>query len=129
MSADEIKDDEILDDQDESVVMIISNDPSEFKVRTLELFYQAASYGGIAYMDGKDPETGDIVPLLVGVKMEAEGQFSIWPIAKIFQSNDIKNYLVPDGAGNYSEPDRDLHGPDVEAASRQAEGLNKNQIN
>lgn len=123
------------DDSDEGVIMVLTNEPTEFKVRTLELIYQAASYGGIAYMDGKDSETGEIVPLLVGIKQEGEDKFSIWPFAKLFENKDIKQYLVPNGAGGYSEPNRDepagesVITDELEEAARQAKGLDKTQIN
>lgn len=83
-------------------LLLMTNEPTELKLKTLELLYQSLSFGQLAYMDGKNPETGEIVPLLVGLQPEANNKVSIYPVAKLISKDDNVNYLVPDGQGNYS---------------------------
>lgn len=90
-------------------IMVLSNDPTEFKIRTIELLYQSISMGQLAYMDGKDAETGEIVPLLVGLNPVTDERVEIYPIAKLLINNadTATKYLVPNGTGEYTEPDSD----------------------
>jgi hypothetical protein len=91
--------------EDTIPLMLITNEPTELKLRTLELLYQSMSFGQLAYLDGKDPETGEIVSLLVGIQPENDSKASIYPIAKFLDKDDNTKYLIPDGNGNYSSID------------------------
>jgi hypothetical protein len=111
---------------DEVPIMVLTNEPTELKVRTLELIYQSLSYGQIAYMDGKDPDTGEVVPMLVALEPAGDNKVTIYPIARLFDKNDkLTEYLVPDGLGNYrnvgAEP-VDIHTSEEEGT---AEGLDQ----
>ena len=89
-------------DGSEVPLMIITNDPTELKLRTLELIYESISYGQIAYMDGKDPESGEVVPLIVALEPVSEDKYTIYPIARLFSKDDkLIQYLVPNGQGEY----------------------------
>ena len=87
---------------DEIPLLLMTNEPTELKLKTLELLYQSLAYGQLAYMDGKDPETGAIIPLLVGLQPEENNKVSIYPLAKLITKEDKTNYLIPDGKGNYT---------------------------
>lgn len=88
---------------DEVPLMVLTNERTPMKGNMLMMLYKAASVGQLAYMDGMDPDTGDIVPLIVGLEPSEDGTKSnIWPLAKIIgKSAEIKNYLIPDGVGGY----------------------------
>lgn len=97
------KDNESTLEEDVIPLMLMTNEPNEDKLRFMELLYQAMAVGQVAYMDGKDPDTGEIVPLIVGIQPEANGLVSIYPLARIIKPTDESiNYHVPDGAGAYS---------------------------
>lgn len=121
-----------LDDEDTQFIPILSNEPNELKLHTLELIYNSVAYGQLGYCDGKDPVTGEIVPLLVGLDPLPDGSgFAIYPVARILGKNDPLNYLVPDGIGNYQSADGDgaivrLAG---EAESGPPEGFDKTKLN
>lgn len=115
-------------------VLVMSNDPTALKIRTIELIYDSIARGQLAYMDGKDTETGEIVPLLVGLNPVSDTKYEIYPIAKLLIGPDARaNYLVPDGNGSYTEPapdnsvDLDLRALDAdsEESEGQAEGLDE----
>ena len=84
-------------------LMILTNERTQFKANILMMMYQAASYGQLAYMDGMDPDTGEIVPLLVGLEPAGDGdKMNVHPLAKLLHKNiDDMHYLIPDGQGNY----------------------------
>ena len=68
----------------------------------LLMLYKAVSMAQLAYMDGMDPETGEIHPLLVGLEGTQDGKFNVYPLARLFNKLDaIPAYLTPDGEGNY----------------------------
>lgn len=94
-----------LEDENSVVLMVMTNDPTEQKVDILEMIYQSIALGQLAYADLKDADTGEICPFLVGLEpVPGTTKFSVWPLAKLVnKESDIKNYLVPDGAGNYHE--------------------------
>ena len=90
-------------------LLVQTNEPSLSKEYILKNFYKAAQHYQIGYMDGMDPDTGDIVPLLILLDMSENGTLvDLHAIARIFDSpKDFKNYLVPDGKGNYVSLDSD----------------------
>ena len=88
----------------EAPFLCISNEPSESKINILQIIYQSVYSGQLAYMDGMDPDTGEIVPLLVGLDPTGDGtKVSVYPLADIrmLTNKNITQYLVPDGRGNY----------------------------
>ena len=89
--------------KEEIPLILLTNDRKQFKADQLIMFYKAASLAQLAYMDGLDPDTNEIVPLLVGLEpTEGNTQFKVYPLAKLISKHDdIKNYLVPDGNGKY----------------------------
>ncbi len=81
---------------------VIANDTNPIKRQLLQAILQSAYTNQLGYLDGMDPETGDIVPLLVGIDREADGSFRCYPIAKLFLTpSELKPYLTPDDSGNY----------------------------
>lgn len=88
---------------DEVPVIVLTNDRTKLKADTILMFYKAATLGQLGYMDGKDPDTGEIVPLLVGLEpTENDTQFKVYPLARLInKSTEIIPYLVPDGVGGY----------------------------
>lgn len=87
---------------DDIPLIVLSNEPSPMKVNVLQVFYQAAEVAQLAYADGKDPETGEIVPLIVGLEPTTAGKFKVWPLARVIsKGSEIKQYLMPDGKGGY----------------------------
>lgn len=82
-------------------VVVMTNEPNPIKTQFIEILHQAALNGQLGYMDGKDPDTGEIVPLLVGIEREGS-MIRAYPIAHAFlKVEEMKNYLAPDGQGNY----------------------------
>lgn len=88
---------------DEIPVVILTNERTPFKAQQILMMYKAAGLAQLAYMDGLNPDTGEIDSLLVGLEpVEKEGQFKVFPLAKLFnKTSDIPAYLVPDGNGSY----------------------------
>lgn len=83
-------------------LMILTNERTQQKAQMILMLYKAASLAQLAFMDGMDPETGNIDQLLVGLEPTENGQFKVFPLAKLFSKLDeIPQYLVPDGNGNY----------------------------
>jgi len=92
-------------DTSEIPVMILTNERTPFKAQQILMLYKAASMAQLAYMDGMHPETGEIVPLLVGLEpTENATQFKVYPLATLIDKlSDIPQYLVPDGQGGYMD--------------------------
>lgn len=87
---------------EQTPILVITNERTELKGKMLLMLYQAASMAQLAYMDGYNPDTGEIDALLVGVQPTEDGQLKVAPLAKLFSKLDsIPQYMVPDGTGNY----------------------------
>lgn len=84
-------------------LVIASNDRNPIKAQFIATLHQAALHNQLGYMDGMDPDTGQVVPLLCGVEYGEDGKpKQLWPLGIVFlQGEAIKNYLAPDGNGNY----------------------------
>lgn len=107
----------------ERVLKLVTNEPTQFKKEYLRVIIQGMEFDEIGYMDGRDPNTGEIVPLLVAFEpSEAEGQFNIYPLARLYMGADMTAFEVPDGRGNYISQPAD--GTAGEEEARTAEGLN-----
>jgi hypothetical protein len=115
---------------DEIPLMILTNERTPFKGNMMKMIYQACSVGQLGYMDGKNAETGEIVPMLVGLEPTGDlHKFAVYPLAKIFvKGEDVVTYLVPDGVGGYFDAGTDDSGsgsssaaPDAGAAEAEAE--------
>jgi len=89
----------------ERALKLLTNEPTELKKSTLRIMYQACDFEELAYMDGRDPATGEIVPLLIGLQVEADGQYSIYPVARLYMGKDIPDFEPPDGRGSYIKRD------------------------
>jgi hypothetical protein len=94
--------------QPEVPIMILTNEiGNQAKANMILMIYKAVAMGQLGFMDGLDPETGEIHPLLVGLEPtnnNAEGryQFNVFPLARLLNNVDgIPQYLMPDGEGNY----------------------------
>lgn len=99
-------------------LMILTNDRTPQKAQMLFMLYKAASLAQLAYMDGMHPVTGEIHQLLVGLQPTADGQFQVFPLAKIFSKLDeIPLYMVPDGQGSYIDYSKFNQGRSAEVGS------------
>lgn len=126
-----------MSDKDEEItVKILSNDPEggqgiNMKLMLMETIYGSIINGQLCYMDGKDAVTGDIVPLLVGIDPIDDTRFRVFPIARLLtKADDLSNYLVPDGAGDYYARANgidpvDSLGLSSEEEGRETKGLDK----
>lgn len=85
----------------ERVLKLLTNEMTDLKKMTLKMIVQAADYDELGYMDGRDPTTGEIVPLLVGLEPNGAGSFTIYPIARFYLGSEIPEFEPPDGRGNY----------------------------
>lgn len=119
-------DNEEAEDDDlegQTLIPVLTNEVTQFKLDILKAIYNSVVSGQLGYLDAKDPETGEIVPLLVGIEYSDKGTFKPYPIAKFITGKDVfKNYLVPDGRGNYCSGDD-------EEESRSSEGIDKEKSN
>jgi hypothetical protein len=114
--------------------MVLSNDPTEQKLQTMELLYASLAFGQLGYMDGQIEETGEIVPLLIGLQPTEDGNFRIYPIAQLFSKQDkLVDYLVPDGTGSYRKIPTgtpvNLIGSTDQEESGPPEGFDKTKLN
>lgn len=104
---------------------VLSNNPTELKIKTLEMLYDSIGYGQLAYMDAKDAETGEIIPLLIGLDPTDDGKFKLFPLAELVMGNALqRKYLVPDGRGNYHDvvgESVDLRGESIESRTGEEE--------
>lgn len=97
---------------------MISCDGDPRKVNLMQAIYHSVGTDQLGYMDGMDPDTKEIVPLLVGIDREEDGKLNLYPIAKIFLSPDeLKNYISP---SEYSLP-TDANGELISADIGKAE--------
>lgn len=117
-------------------IQLLTNDPTDFKKSIIRQVYEGADGDSLAYMDGRDAETGEIVPLIVGLDAEitesGEQKFTIYPIARLFVSPaEMMKYEPPDGRGNYvsKSSDGDYHVGEsgAEEAEGSPEGLDEEQ--
>ncbi len=87
---------------DQVPLIMMTNERTPQKAQMMFMLYQAAETAQLAYMDGMDPESGEIHPLLVGLEPTPGGEFRVWPLARLINKVDsIPKYMVPDGEGNY----------------------------
>jgi hypothetical protein len=85
-------------------LLVQTNSPNPAKDAVLKFVYTAAQRFQIGYMDGMDPDTGHIVPLLVLIEANDDKRFDVRPIARLLtDAEDNKEWLVPDGRGNYCQ--------------------------
>lgn len=91
-----------LPQEDAVPVVILTNERTPFKAQQILMLYKSVGMAQLAYMDGLNPDTGETDALLVGLEPTEEGQFRVFPLAKLFSKLDeIPAYLVPDGQGGY----------------------------
>lgn len=109
-------------------LVIASNDRNPIKAQFIATLHQAALHNQLGYMDGKDPETGEIVPLLCGVEFNEDGSpKQLWPLGIVFLNGEgLKNYLAPDGDGKYydqfANANLEANGQPIELPAVEEEG-------
>ena len=83
-------------------LIILSDDRNPAEADMLAMLYRAFQIGQIGLVDGMDPDTGVVSPMLAGIEM-VDGEIrGIYPLAKIFESEvDISRILIPGGQGSY----------------------------
>lgn len=83
-------------------LVVLTNERTPFKAQQILMLYQAVHAAQLAYMDGLNPDTGEVEPLLVGLEPTDDGQFRVFPLAKLLSKLDeVPAYQVPDGQGGY----------------------------
>lgn len=90
-------------------IVIMTNDRNPIKANLMFSLYNTVKAGRLGYMDGMDPDTGDIVPMLVGIEPSPDGTVhanNVYPLAILVRSDyESFKYWIPDGAGNYCKRD------------------------
>ena len=83
-------------------LIILSNDKNPAKADMLAMLYRAFHIGQIGLIDGMDPDTGAVSPMIAGIEL-VDGEIrGVFPLAKILESADeISRILIPDGQGSY----------------------------
>lgn len=96
-------------------IVIMSTDNNPIKQQLMEAIHTSAYTNQLGYLDGMDPDTGQIVPLLVGVDRDKDGGMSFYPIAQLFLStSELKRYLTPDMHGSWVDNSiKDANGEDI----------------
>lgn len=96
-------------------LVVITDDNNPIKRSLMENIVLSINTNQLGYVDGKDPETGEVVPLLVGIDRSEEGM-QLFPIARVFlDPNEMKRFLVPDENGNFTDHTEDNRGPDEDS--------------
>lgn len=91
-------------------MVILTNDRTPGKAEMLQMIYRAFSLGQVGLVDGMDPDTGEITPMLAGIEMNEQNELvGVYPLATILQSlEEIARILIPDGQGNYVSANSNL---------------------
>lgn len=114
-------------------LVILSNERSPAKAEMLQMFYNAAKMGQIGLVDGMDPDTGEILPMLAGIAMKDGELTGVFPLATLMQDiNQIARILIPDGQGNYVSTNSNLAesdngSPEPEAEAEGGEAVEQGQ--
>lgn len=82
---------------------IFSNTPTKYQYDLLQMFYQGAFGSTIGLMEAFNTELDKSELILVGLA-EEDGKQVTYPLARLLNPEEVKNYLAPDGKGGY---DRD----------------------
>lgn len=84
---------------------LLSNEPTEYKEALLRMFYAGVLQNTMGYADARVIETGEIVPMLVGLEYSVlSGKVESFPLALIIPAGDSVKYELPNGYGGYGEP-------------------------
>lgn len=70
----------------------------------LAMFYQGTYGNSLGIMTAFNLETGMEEIVLVGVVLDENGKADCFPVAKVLASEDVLNYLAPDGKGGFYDP-------------------------
>lgn len=90
-------------------LVILTNERSPAKADLLTMLYSAFSKGQVGLVDGMDPDTGEVTPMLAGIEMTDGELTGVYPLASIFQSlEEVARILIPDGQGNYVSTNANL---------------------
>ena len=83
-----------------------SNNPdSPYLSQMLTMFYSAAVTNKVGIMQALNTVTGKEELILVGIELEEDGTPSCYPIAKCLPSEEVDNYIAPDGEGGWKHPE------------------------
>lgn len=83
-------------------LIILSNDRNPAKADMLAMLYRAFHLGQVGLIDGMDPDTGKVTPMLAGIEL-VDGEIrGVYPLAAVLESTEeISRILIPDGQGSY----------------------------
>ncbi len=85
------------------VMWLASNHPNPHKESLLQMFYMGVYENDICYLDAKNKETGEIVPMLAAVNKRKDGTFDGYlPLAILIGHEEAVKYQAPDGKGGWS---------------------------
>jgi len=74
---------------------------SQYLEQLLEIFYRGVSANTIGVMTAYNTKTEEEEVLLVGVQLDADNIPECFPLAKVLRSDEILDYLAPNGKGGY----------------------------
>lgn len=67
----------------------------------LAMFYDGVFRNRIGIMDAWNLDTEQEETVLVGIELDEDGKPDCFPLAKLLRAEDVKNYLSPDGKGEF----------------------------
>lgn len=90
--------------KEQEMLYLLTNERTPMKEQMLQMIYQAVEHNQIGYADVQDPDTGEVIPILIGLELDVNGKvLGGAPLARLFltQKELQKSYRLPDGAGGY----------------------------
>lgn len=94
-----------------------NKEESQYLDSLLAMFYQGAYDNQLGIMEAFNIETEQEELILVGVAADDDGKPVCFPLAKVLASEDVKNYLSPNGKGGWFDE------RDPTAAAEAREGM------
>jgi hypothetical protein len=85
----------------EHVLNVLSNQPEGWKYDLLQMILEGAINNQIGYMDALNKTSGEAERLLVGIELTNDGQYLTYPLARLLETDEVTNYLAPDGFGGW----------------------------
>lgn len=85
----------------EHTLHVLSNDPQGWKYDLLQMFLEGAINNQIGYMDALHKDTGENHRILVGLQYHPDGKVEAFPLARLFETDEVERYIAPDGKGGW----------------------------
>lgn len=86
-----------------TMLNVMANDPTEAMFGKLRMFYQGCFENSVAYMEGMDSVTGELVEVLVGYETipGSDGLVDVYPLARLLTMEEGNKIILPTGDGGY----------------------------